>query len=99
MARKIIRNWALGIKKETAKHSQYVNVTPLWFAFLAGFAAMKFVGMGVGDKSLQVFGGLAFMAFMSLKQLGQIKGSYRGLGQCFAIGFYLGAFNFPALFL
>lgn len=81
IARQVVKRRALGLKDETAQHTQYVNVTALWFAFLAGFAAMKFVGMGVGDKTIQVFGGLAFMLFMSLKQLGQIQGARKKLGQ------------------
>lgn len=81
VARQVVKRRSLGIKDERSEHTQYVNVTPLWLAFLAGFAAMKFVGMGTGQKDVQVFGGLAFMLLMSLKQLGQIKGSRRKLGQ------------------
>ena len=81
VAKQVIRRRALGIKDESATHTQYINVTPLWFAFLAGFGAMKFIGMGTGRKDWQIFGGLAFMLFMSLKQLGQIKGTKRRLGQ------------------
>lgn len=81
IARQVIKRKSLGIKDETASHTQYINVTPLWFAFLAGFAAMKFIGMGTGRKDWQIFGGLAFMILMSLKQLGQIKGTRKRLGQ------------------
>lgn len=81
IARQVIKRKSLGIKDETASHTQYINVTPLWFAFLAGFAAMKFIGMGTGRKDWQIFGGLAFMILMSLKQLGQIKGTRKKLGQ------------------
>jgi hypothetical protein len=81
VARQVVKRKALGIEDEVVSHTQYINVTPLWFAFLAGFAAMKFVGMGMGDKTIQVFGGLAFMAFMSLKQLGRIQGAKKKLGQ------------------
>lgn len=81
VAKQVIKRRALGIKDEVASHTQYVNVTPLWYAFLAGLAVMRFVGQGTGQKDLQIFGGIAFMAFMTLKQLGQIKGSRRRLGQ------------------
>ncbi|MEB3830368.1 hypothetical protein, partial [Phormidium sp. CCY1219] len=72
VARQVVKRRSLGIKDERSEHTQYVNVTPLWLAFLAGFAAMKFVGMGTNQKDIQVFGGLAFMILMSLRQLGQI---------------------------
>ncbi|MCT7975240.1 hypothetical protein [Laspinema olomoucense] len=81
MAKQVIKRRSLGIEEEKAEHTQYINVTALWFAFLAGFAAMKFVGMGTDQKDIQIFGGLAFMLLMSLKQLGQIRGSRKRLGQ------------------
>ncbi len=81
VAKQVIRRRALGIESETAQHTQYINVTPLWFAFLARFGAMKFIGMGTERKDWQIFGGLAFMLFMSLKQLGQIRGTKRRIGQ------------------
>lgn len=81
MAKQVIKRKSLGIKDEVASHTQYVNVTPLWYAFLAGFAVLRFVGQGTGQKDLQIFGGIAFMLFMTLKQLGQIKGTRKRLGQ------------------
>jgi len=77
----VLKQRKLGVKKIAPIHKQYVNVTPLWLAFLAGFAALRFVGQGTGRKDLQIFGGLALMTFMGLRQLGQIRGDRRKLGQ------------------
>ncbi|MCT7984909.1 hypothetical protein NG796_16685 [Laspinema sp. A4] len=81
MAKQVIKRHSLGIHDEKAEHTQYINVTALWFAFLLGFGAMRYIGMSTGQKDVQIFGGLAFMAFMGLKQLGQIKGTRKRLGQ------------------
>ncbi|MCT7968938.1 hypothetical protein NG799_21745 [Laspinema sp. D1] len=81
MAKQVIKRHSLGIHDEKAEHTQYINVTSLWLVFLISFSAMRYVGMGTGQRDIQIFGGLAFMLLMGLKQLGQIKGTRKRLGQ------------------
>ncbi len=80
LARKVINNRALDIK-QTAHHTQYVNIAPIFYAVLVFFVIMKFVGMGTRNRQVQIFGGVIAAVGMSAKQLGSIKASQKRLGQ------------------
>ena len=81
LARKVIRNEALGIKQEKPEHTQYVVIMPILVALLMSFGIVRFVGMGTGNKSLYIFGGVTLVAGMTLKQLGSVRGARKRLGQ------------------
>lgn len=81
LARKIIKNEALGLKQEKPEHTQYVVIMPIILALLMSFGIVRFIGMGTGNKSLYIFGGVSLVAGMTLKQLGSIKGARKRLGQ------------------
>ena len=81
LARKIIRNEKLGIKQEKPEHTQYVVIMPIIVALLMSFGIIRFVGMGTGNKSLYIFGGVTLVAGMTLKQLGSVRGARKRLGQ------------------
>ena len=81
LARKIIKNEALGIKQDKPEHTQYVVIMPIILACLMSFGIVRFIGMGTGNKSLYIFGGVSLVAGMTLKQLGSIKGARKRLGQ------------------
>ena len=81
LARKIIKNEALGLKQEKPEHTQYVVIMPIILACLMSFGIVRFIGMGTGNKSLYIFGGVSLVAGMTLKQLGSIKGARKRLGQ------------------
>ena len=82
LAKKVIKNHRLGLtQKAKPEHTQYVVIMPLLMALLMGFGVMRFVGMGTRNKSLYIFGGVSLIAGMTLKQVGQIKGARKRLGQ------------------
>ena len=81
LARKIIRNEKLGIKQDKPEHTQYVVIMPIILACLMSFGIVRFIGMGTGNKSLYIFGGVSLVAGMTLKQLGSVKGARKRLGQ------------------
>ena len=81
LARKVIRNEALGLKQEKPEHTQYVVIMPILVALLMSFGIIRFVGMGTGNKSLYIFGGVTLVAGMTLKQLGSVRGARKRLGQ------------------
>jgi hypothetical protein len=82
LARQVVRNQKLGIsRKLKPKHSQYIDVLPIFISMLMGFGIVRFIGMGSGNKSLYIFGGISLIAGMTLKQLGQVRGSRKRLGQ------------------
>jgi hypothetical protein len=80
LARKVIRREKLGIQQQT-EHTQYVVIMPILIAALFAFAVVRFVGLGTGNKGLYITGGVCLVAAMALKQLGQVKGARKRLGQ------------------
>lgn len=81
LARKVIRQEQLGLNKGAKpEHAQYLVVMPILIASLFSFAVLRFVGMGTGNKSLYITGGVSLVAGMALKQLGQVKGAQKRYG-------------------
>ena len=82
LAKKVIRNERLGLNKQASpQHSQYVVIMPILIAMLMAFGVVRFIGMGTRNRSLYVFGGVALVTGMALKQVGQVRGARKRLGQ------------------
>jgi hypothetical protein len=81
LARKIIRNEKLGLKQDKPEHTQYVVIMPIIIAALFSFAVVRFIGMGTGNKGLYITGGVCLVSAMALKQLGNVRGARKRLGQ------------------
>lgn len=82
LARKIIKNEALGLKQDKPEHTQYVVIImPIIIAALFSFAVVRFIGMGTGNKGLYITGGVCLVSAMALKQLGNVRGARKRLGQ------------------
>ena len=81
LARKIIKNEALGLKQDKPEHTQYVVIMPIIIAALMAFGIVRFIGMGTGNKGLYITGGVCLVTGMALKQLGSVKGARKRLGQ------------------
>lgn len=82
LARKVIRREKLGLNPDRiVEHQQYLDISPLVMAALAMLAIVRFIGMGTGNKSLYIVGGIAMMVGMSLKYLGRVRGSRKKYGQ------------------
>lgn len=81
LARKVIRREKLGMRQDAVEHTQYVVIMPVIIAALFSFAVVRFVGMGTGNKALYITGGVSLVAAMALKQLGNVKGARKRLGQ------------------
>ncbi|WP_233219909.1 hypothetical protein [Pleurocapsa sp. CCALA 161] len=81
LARKIIRNEKLGLKQDKPEHTQYVVIMPVIIAMLFSFAVVRFIGMGTGNKGLYITGGVCLVSAMALKQLGNVRGARKRLGQ------------------
>ncbi len=81
IARKIIRNEALGLNHTKTEHTQYIVIMPVIIAALFSFAVVRFIGMGTGNKGLYIIGGVCLVAAMALKQLGYVRGARKRLGQ------------------
>jgi hypothetical protein len=81
LARKIIRNEKLGLRQDKPEHTQYVVIMPIIIAALFSFAVVRFIGMGTGNKGLYITGGICLVSAMALKQLGNVRGARKRLGQ------------------
>jgi hypothetical protein len=80
LARKVVRQEKLGIN-QSVEHRQYVVVMPVILSALFSFAIIRYVGMGIGNKNWQIFGGVALTVAMAAKQLGRVEGAKKRLGQ------------------
>lgn len=82
LARKVIRNEKLGLNQSASpQHTQYVVIMPVVIALLMAVGIVRFVGLGTQNKALYIFGGTALVAGMAMKQLGQVRGARKRLGQ------------------
>lgn len=82
LARKIIKNERLGLNnKSNPQHTQYIDISPIIISSLMCLGIVRFIGMGTGNKGLYIIGGVALIAGMMLKQIGQIRGARKRLGQ------------------
>jgi len=81
LARKIIKQEKLGIKQDKPEHTNYVVIMPVIIAMLFSFAVVRFIGMGTGNKGLYITGGVCLVSAMALKQLGNVRGARKRLGQ------------------
>jgi hypothetical protein len=80
LARKVIRKEKLGIN-QSVEHRQYLVMMPILLAGLFSFAVIRYIGMGIGNKNLQIFGGVSLTVAMAAKQLGRVEGAKKRLGQ------------------
>ncbi|MGI0494293.1 hypothetical protein ACN4EG_21105 [Alkalinema pantanalense CENA528] len=80
LARRAIQRRRLGLEQQQ-EHRQYVVIMPILIALLFSFAVVRFVGLGTNNRGLYITGGICLVVAMALKQLGQVKGARKRLGQ------------------
>jgi hypothetical protein len=81
LAKKIVRSEALGLKQDKPEHTNYVVIMPVIVTALLAFGVIRFIGMGTGNKGMYITGGVCLVAGMALKQLGNVRGARKRLGQ------------------
>jgi len=70
VAKRVIREAALGLTEDaSAQHYQYIDGTPMLLALIACVGVIRFVGLGLGDKSLYIIGGLLTLAAMAVRAM------------------------------
>jgi AAA domain len=68
IAKRVIREASLGLAPEaSAQHHQYIDGTPLLIVLLAAIGVVRLVGLGLGDKSLYVIGGMLTLFTIALR--------------------------------
>ncbi len=80
LARKTIRKHKLGLKQKP-KHSQYINIAPIFSLVLVFFLILKFVGMGTRVRQWYIGGGIGVAMIATAFKLGSIKASQKRFGQ------------------
>lgn len=68
LCKKVIRDEAMGISSGV-EHRDYVDISPFIMAALAGLGVVRFIGLGMGDRTLYIVGGVAVLLGISLKYL------------------------------
>jgi len=71
LARKLVQEESLGLSPDTGEHAQYFDIAPFVAAGLAALGIVRFIGLGLGDRTLYIIGGVAMLAGLTLKYLGQ----------------------------
>ncbi len=72
LAKKVVREESLGLTNDTGgEHRNYIDIAPFVNAMLAALGIVRFIGLGMGDRSLYIFGGIAMLVGISFKYLGR----------------------------
>lgn len=71
LARKLVQEESLGLSPDCGEHAQYFDIAPFIAAALAALGIVRFIGLGLGDRTLYIIGGVAMLTGLTLKYLGQ----------------------------
>jgi hypothetical protein len=68
LAKRVMREEVLGIGEGLeGDHVEYIDGTPFLIAAISLVAIVRFVGLGLGDKSLYIIGGIATVLAITLR--------------------------------
>lgn len=82
VAKLVVEQHKQGIKPKADQHRDTIVIAPYASALLGAFAVLRFVGLGIGDKTLYLVGGVCLVLFLMLKTIGQeTNKQQRGIGQ------------------
>jgi len=77
LARRVVREQSLNLgADEQGDRVDYVDGTPFLIAGLSLIGIVRFIGMGLGDKSLYIIGGIATISAISLRVV-LMRANYR----------------------
>lgn len=72
LAKKVVKEASLGLTNATGgEHRNYIDIAPFVNAALAALGIVRFIGLGTGDRTLYIFGGIAMLVGISFKYLGR----------------------------
>lgn len=82
VAKSVVEQFKQGIKIKPDQHRQTIVTGPYVVAMLGGFAILRFWGMGTGNRTVYIFGGICLVLFMMARTAGaEIMRPRKGLGQ------------------
>jgi hypothetical protein len=77
LARRVVREQSLNLSSgEQGDRVDYVDGTPFLIAGLSLIGIVRFIGMGLGDRSLYIIGGIATIGAISLRVV-LMRANYR----------------------
>jgi hypothetical protein len=77
LARRVVREQSLNLSSgEQGDRIDYVDGTPFLIASLSLIGIVRFIGMGLGDRSLYIIGGIATISAISLRVV-LMRANYR----------------------
>lgn len=70
LAKKVVKEESLGLTSSTGgEHRNYIDIAPFVNALLTALGIIRFVGLGIGDRTLYIFGGIVMLVGISFKYL------------------------------
>lgn len=76
--RSLIRREKLGLEPDyKLQGGNYLDISPLLLAGLAGFGVLRFMGLATGNRNLYIFGGVCMMLGLAFKYLSRFGGNGR----------------------
>lgn len=70
LAKRVVHEAKLGISEAASgDHHQYIDGTPFLIAALTAVGILRLIGLGMGDKSLYILGGLATIGAIALRTI------------------------------
>lgn len=70
VAQRIVRETILGLSEERSQqHYQYIDGTPFLVALIMSIGTIRLIGLGIGDKSLYVLGGILTLVGLTLRSV------------------------------
>jgi len=68
LAKRVVHEFVLGLNESNSTdHRRYVDGTPFLVASLSIIGVVRFIGLGLGDRSLYIIGGIATIAAISIR--------------------------------
>ena len=58
LARRVVREHQIGLKPNALDHTEWINGTPFLIGALICLTMIRFIGRGIGDTNLYIFGGM-----------------------------------------
>jgi len=62
LARRVVREHQIGLQPSQHDHTEWINGTPFLIAALLCLTMIRFIGRGIGDTNLYIFGGMLAVA-------------------------------------
>lgn len=82
VAKLVVEQHQQGIKPKADQHRNTIVIAPYASALLGGFAVLRFVGLGMNNKTLYIIGGVCLVLFLTIKSIGyETSKPQRGIGQ------------------